>query len=95
MTGRGCTLQGFLINSGDVASAIWSFVVALHTFTLLAGGHKWRSWVAEKTATGKARWVLCLGLWTFVGFIGAIGPVVLERVYPDKGPYCIPSILSH
>lgn len=89
MTGPGCTLQGFLINCGDVASAIWSFVIALHTFTLLAGGRKWGGWVAEKTASGKTRWVVCLGLWCFVFLIGAIGPVVFERLKPENGPYCI------
>src|SRR5436190_3404232 len=58
MTGVGCTVQGFLINSGDVASAMWSFVVALHTFILLAGPHKWRTWVARETASGKTRWAV-------------------------------------
>ena len=91
MTGPGCTLQGFLINSGDVASAIWSFVIALHTFTLLAGGHKWRILGGrERLQSGKARWAVCLGLWTFVFVIGAIGPVVIERLRPENGPYCIP-----
>ena len=90
MTGPGCTLQGFLINSGDISSAIWSFVIALHTFTLLAGGHKWRCWVAEKTESGKSRWAVCLGIWAFVFLIGAIGPVVIERLHPEKGPFCIP-----
>jgi hypothetical protein len=90
MTGPGCTLQGFLINSGDIASAIWSFVIALHTFTLLAGGPKWRGWAAEKTASGKARWVMCAGIWSFVFFIGAVGPVIIETLHPENGPYCIP-----
>jgi hypothetical protein len=90
MSGTGCTLQGFFINSGDVASAIWSFVIAVHTFVLLAGNRKWSNWVAEKTESGKGRWVVCLGLWGFVFGIGALGPVVIQRVNPEKGPYCIP-----
>ena len=89
MTGPGCTLQGFLINSGDIASAIWSFVIALHTFTLLVGGPKIGGWVSEKTASGKLRWVVCVGIWAFVFLIGAIGPVVLENLHPENGPYCI------
>jgi hypothetical protein len=89
MTGPGCTLQGFLINCGDVSSAIWSFIIALHTFTLLAGSPKWRGWAAEKTASGKSRWIVCAGVWIFVFVIGAIGPVVLENLHPEKGPYCI------
>src|SRR5271169_1794338 len=93
MTGPGCTLQGYLINSGDIASAIWSFVIALHTFTLLAGGRKWGSWAAEKTSSGKGRWVVCLGIWTFVFLIGAIGPVIIQNLQPAKGPYCMPLCL--
>lgn len=89
MTGTGCTLQGFLINSGDVASAIWSFVIALHTFTLLTGRRKWGSWVAEKTESGKARWAVCIAIWGFVFVIGTIGPVIVEKLHPEKGPYCI------
>jgi len=91
MTGSGCTLQGFLINSGDIASAIWSFVIAFHTFALLAGGSKIRGWVSEKTGSGKLRWVVCGGLWAFVFLIGAIGPVIIQPLNPGNGPYCISS----
>jgi len=84
-----CTLQGFLINSGDIGSAIWSFVIAFHTFFLLAGGRRWRAWVGEKSTSGKARWFLCLGIWLFVLFIGAIGLIVIEPLHPDKGPFCM------
>lgn len=94
MTGPGCTVQGFLINSGDVSSAIWSFVIAVHTFVLLAGGSRWRTWAAEKGSSGKARWILCFGVWALVVFIGAFGPVVLQNLHPEKGPYCTLSSLE-
>lgn len=83
-----CTLQGFLINSGDIASAIWSFVIAVHTFFLLAGGRRWRTWVAEKSMSGKGRWILCIGIWLFILFIGVIGLILIEKV-THKGPFCI------
>ena len=51
-----------LINSGDIASALWSLVIAVRTWFLLAGGEKWRCWATEKSCTGKGGWLLCLGL---------------------------------
>ena len=93
-SGPSCTLQGFLINSGDIASAIWSFVIAVHTFFLLAGVHRWRSWVADKSTAGKGRWILCVGVWLFVLFIGVIGLILIEPLHPEKGPFCTPSINS-
>jgi hypothetical protein len=83
-----CTLQGFLIQSGDIASAIWSFIIAVHTFVLLAGGRKWRAWVAENSTAGKGRWFLCLGVWLVILFIGTIGLILIQKLYPYKGPFC-------
>jgi hypothetical protein len=80
-------MQGFLINSGDVASAIWSFIIAVHTFVLLTGGRKWGPWVAEKSTAGLFRWILCLGIWLFVIFIGTIG-FAIEKTHPHRGPFC-------
>jgi G protein-coupled glucose receptor regulating Gpa2 len=91
LPGSVCTLQGFLINSGDIASAIWSFVIAAHTFFLLAGGRGWRSWVAEKSMSGKFRWFLCVGIWLFVLFISTIGLWLIEKIHPERGPFCMPN----
>jgi hypothetical protein len=88
LPGASCYLQGFLINSGDISTSIWSFVIAMHTFFLLAGGRTYRAWAAEKSTSGKARWFLCLGIWSFVFFIGIIGPAAIARFYPEKGPFC-------
>jgi hypothetical protein len=81
-------VQGLFIQSGDIASSIWSFVIAFHTFFLLAGGRRWRAWVAEKSTAGKARWILCFLIWFFVLFIGVIGLILIEKLYPEKGPFC-------
>lgn len=83
-----CTLQGILINCGDVGSAIWSFVIAVHTFFLLAGGRRWRTWVGEKSMSGKGRWVLCFGIWFFVLFISSIGLLAIAPI-TGNGPFCI------
>jgi hypothetical protein len=93
LPGRLCTFQGWLLNTGDISSAIWSFVIAGHTFFLLAGGRQWRSWVAEKSSSGKARWILCFCIWFFVIFISSIGLVLIEKLHPEKGPFCIPFYL--
>lgn len=84
-----CTLQGFLIQSGDISSSIWAAIIAFHTFFLLAGGRNWRAWAAEKSTSGKARWILCFGVWFCVLFIGLIGLILIENLYPDKGPFCM------
>jgi hypothetical protein len=83
-----CTLEGFLINSGDVSSALWSFVISVHTFTLLAGGRKWRAWAAENSTGGRGRWFFAGGVWLFVLFISTIG-FGIEKVTPNRGPFCI------
>lgn len=88
LPGGVCTLQGFLIQSGDIASAIWSFIIAVHTFVLLAGGRKWRGWVAEKSTSGKGRWILCFCVWFVILFIGTIGLMLIQKLYPWKGPFC-------
>ena len=86
--GIACDIQGFFINSGDVASSIWSLVIALHTFLLLAGGQRSRAWAAEKSTSGRGRWFFCFGTWAFIFFLGVIGPILVQRVNPDKGPFC-------
>jgi hypothetical protein len=87
--GIACDIQGFFINTGDVASTLWSLVIALHTCFLLAGGQKLRAWATEKSTTGKERWIICISIWAFVFLLGFIGPLVIERVVPENGPFCI------
>jgi hypothetical protein len=86
--GFACSVQGFFINVGDVSSSIWSLVIALHTFLLLAGGQRARAWASEKSTMGKARWFFSAGVWGGICFLGLIGPLVIEHV-TGKGPFCI------
>lgn len=88
LPGPFCSFQGLLLNSGDISSAIWSLVIAWHTFLTLAGGHKLRHWVAEKSAGGALRWIICLSIWLSVLFIGVVGIALIEKVQPERGPFC-------
>jgi hypothetical protein len=87
LPGAGCNAQGVLINIGDVASAWWTLVIAVHTFLLLAGRVQWRSWAAEKSVKGKGRWILCAGVWSGSIFLSTFG-LVIQNYHPDNGPYC-------
>ena len=89
LPGIECNVQGFLINVGDVSSSVWSLVIAIHTVLLLAGGQRTRVWAAEKSTGGKGRWILCICIWLSIIFLGLIGPLAIQRIYPDKGPFCI------
>lgn len=84
-----CTLQGILVECGDVASSVWSFVIAVHTFILLAGGPRIKAWIAEKGTSGKVRWILCVGIWLSVVFLAVIGPILIRGLNPENGPFCI------
>jgi len=83
-----CDVQGFFINVGDVGSSVWSLVIAIHTFLLLAGGQRTKAWAAEKSTSGKGRWILCGCIWGGVVFLGLIGPLLVARLHPEKGPFC-------
>src|SRR5437762_12150786 len=81
-----CTLQGVLINSGDVGSALFSFVIAIHTYLFFTRGARLRTkTIAE---SGKRHWILCFLLWFIVAFLGFIGIVLIEKIYPEKGSFC-------
>jgi hypothetical protein len=86
--GKGCNAQGFFINTGDLASAWWTFVIALHTFSVLAGGTKWRAWATEISTKGKTRWFLAAALWTGSIFLSMIGMTLIQRLHPELGPFC-------
>jgi heme/copper-type cytochrome/quinol oxidase subunit 3 len=84
-----CTAQAAMLQIGATASACWSFAIAAYTFILLAGGPHWRAWAVEKSTSGKARWVLCIGIWFGVFFLGIIAPVIIQHLNPDKPPFCM------
>ena len=84
--GVACSVQGIFINSGDISSALWSLVIAVHTFLLL-GIPKWEKWAKKISVSGYGRWVLCFFIWLLVLFIGLIG-FVIEKRDSEDGPFC-------
>jgi len=90
--GAGCNAQGFFINIGDISSAWWTFIIAMHTFLVLVGGRKWKAKAIEISVKGKTRWFVVAGLWTMFLFLSSIGMILIQRLHPDRGPFCrIPS----
>lgn len=83
-----CTIQGILINTGDLSSAIWSFIIAVHTFLVLTGGNNWGEWATRKSLMGKSRWIICAGVWGCVVFLGVIGIIAIDKIQPENGPFC-------
>ena len=88
MPGPYCTFQGLVLQCGLLGGAIWTFVVTLNTFILIAGGPSRRAWIVEKSASGKGRWIICIGIWTFILFIGLFGLLFIQPFHPEKGTYC-------
>lgn len=87
--GHFCNLQGVLLNIGDVAAALWSFVIATHTFLLLAGGRKWRAWISDFSTSGKGRWLVSVTVWFTALFIATVGLFLVQNIHPERGPFCI------
>jgi hypothetical protein len=84
----GCNVQGVFINSGDIGSALFSFVIAIHTYLFFARNGRWRKWVQDYSSGGYGRWILCGFLWFMVAFLAFIGIVLIEKLNPDDGPFC-------
>lgn len=89
VTGPYCTFQAVGLISGVLGSAIWTLVVTVNTFLLLAGGRNTRAWLIEKSNSGWGRWVFCVAIWMFIIFSGLFG--FIEPLDPNKGPYCMHS----
>jgi hypothetical protein len=86
VTGPYCTFQAVALISGVVGSAVWTFVITLNTFLLLAGGRNTRAWLIEKSTSGWERWVFCIAIWIFILFSALFG--FIEPLSAAKGPYC-------
>ena len=65
-----CTAQSVLIQAGDVASALWTLVLAVHTSIILG--------LRRKPSTAALVATIAF-IWTLVAFLAAIGPVVIAR----------------
>jgi hypothetical protein len=83
-----CNAEAVLLQLGVSASACWAFVIACYTFVLLVGGPGWKAWVTQKSNSGKARWGVCIGVWSCLVFLATTVPVIIRRANPDKGPFC-------
>jgi hypothetical protein len=90
-----CTFQGLFLELGELAGAVWVFVVAVHTFLLIACGRRCREWVARKSTSGKGRWCVVIAVWAWVLVNGLYGIIIVEPLHPELGPFCISSCLSH
>ncbi|KAJ7742174.1 hypothetical protein DFH07DRAFT_750608, partial [Mycena maculata] len=75
-SGPFCSAQGGIKNGGNIATALWAFILALHLFNLL---------FLRLKSTRTGFWCTIIGGWGVVIFIVLIGPIVIQR--PEKGPY--------
>jgi hypothetical protein len=85
-TGVACNVQAVFINSGDLASALWSFVIAMHTLR----------WSTHRLSEGRRatrlscmsnafwQWGLCIGIWMLVIFLGTFG-LQIQKWQPQNG----------
>ncbi|EJD37502.1 hypothetical protein AURDEDRAFT_129392 [Auricularia subglabra TFB-10046 SS5] len=74
--GVSCTAQAAIKNGGNVGTAIWSLVIALHTFFVLFVGR--RPWEP-------ALYITLILVWPLIGFIVVLGPGIIEDT--ARGPY--------
>ncbi|KAH9949694.1 hypothetical protein B0H21DRAFT_875451 [Amylocystis lapponica] len=75
-----CSVQGGLKNAGNVATAVWSFVMAVHVFLLV--------FLRLDTRHITCAVALAIG-WLSIVLIACIGPLVIQT--EAKGPYFGPS----
>ena len=71
-----CTVQGALKQAGHIGTALWSLVIACHTFFLLFYGKRFGRWVLYTTIAG---------VWLFVVLLTLIGPLASAK--PERGPF--------
>ncbi|THH19613.1 hypothetical protein EW146_g1576 [Bondarzewia mesenterica] len=72
------TITGAFKQAGNVGAALWSFMLALHTFNLL--------FLRLKIATSAwNQWLTLYIGWSSILFVVLIGPLVIQS--KDKGPY--------
>ena len=74
--GSYCTAQAAIKQTGNVGTALWSFVIAVHTFDVLF--LRWH--IADYVCYGTL-----IGVWALLGFIVILGPAVVES--RDRGPF--------
>ncbi|KAI0280376.1 hypothetical protein BGY98DRAFT_914694, partial [Russula aff. rugulosa BPL654] len=75
-----CSLQGGIKQTGNVGTAVWTFMLSLHAFRLL--------FLRSRVSKGRKWLILVLG-WSFIIFIVIIGPLGIRE--KSLGPYFGPS----
>ncbi|KAG9045607.1 hypothetical protein FS842_001146, partial [Serendipita sp. 407] len=71
-----CVAQGAIKQTGNVGTALWSLVIAIHTFCLLFYRAQIRDWVC---------YVTLVSVWLLIGVVLSLGPGVLAT--KEKGPF--------
>ena len=79
-----CTAQSVLIQAGDVASALWTLALAVHTNIILG--------LRRKPSTA-ALVVTIAFVWVLVAFLAAVGPLGIAHgqiapFYDQTGAWC-------
>jgi hypothetical protein len=75
-SGDTCVLQGVLKQTSDIGSALWTLVIAVHTFCVLFLKLKTRAFVL---------WVTLLGGWSAIAALVILGPATLNT--EKRGPF--------
>jgi hypothetical protein len=71
-----CVAQGAIKQTGNVGTALWSLVIAIHTFALLFYRAKIPNW---------ACYVTLVVVWLILGTVLSLGPGILQT--EEKGPF--------
>jgi len=71
-----CSAQGGIKQGGNIATALWSFILSVHLFNLL---------FLRTQSTKLGFWSTIVGGWGVVVFIVVIGPTAIQT--PQRGPY--------
>jgi len=74
--GAFCTAQGALKQAGNLATAVWTFILALHLFNLL---------FLRSSPSKVAFWITFAAGWSIVLVVVVIGPAVIHT--RERGPY--------
>ncbi|KAF8577435.1 hypothetical protein K439DRAFT_553971 [Ramaria rubella] len=75
-TGPLCTAQAALKQTGNVGTALWSLIIAIHTFSLL---------FIRLRISNAVFFSILGGVWVFIGFVVMMGPVLLQQ--DTLGPF--------
>ncbi|KAJ8087716.1 hypothetical protein PM082_006553 [Marasmius tenuissimus] len=74
--GAFCVAQGGIKQAGNVATALWTFVLALHLFNIL---------FLRSAVTKVGLWCTLVGGWLLILLLVLLGPLAIQK--SSKGPY--------